>query len=199
MGRLVMKISGIPDADTVLPTDNVAFLDDVPEQGNPAPVGDFFCQVCNTPLTYSGRGRHPKFCDEHKPGRGSSTTSTRKSSAGTVALIDRAITEIASAYSLAAQGLKFFGQDHAGTIVYDKREYLAESYRPLLEVNKKVRDLFAKTEKAVAILPIIVAHAEITAAIMFDRMAEDFMKENNQQPSPNGRVDIDASTDGGYL
>ena len=28
------------------------------------------CETCATPLTWSGRGRKPKFCPEHKPGRG---------------------------------------------------------------------------------------------------------------------------------
>lgn len=44
-----------------------------------APVTDegLSCEVCGTSLTYSGRGRKPKFCDEHKKGSKSATT-TRK-------------------------------------------------------------------------------------------------------------------------
>jgi hypothetical protein len=42
------------------------------------PGADFTCQVCGKGLEYSGRGRHPKFCDEH---RGSKSTGSTRSSA----------------------------------------------------------------------------------------------------------------------
>jgi len=32
----------------------------------PAATPEFTCEVCGVPVVYSGRGRHPKRCDEHK-------------------------------------------------------------------------------------------------------------------------------------
>lgn len=38
----------------------------IPTDTPPAVSDDPVCQVCGAGLTYSGRGRKPKFCDEHK-------------------------------------------------------------------------------------------------------------------------------------
>lgn len=48
------------------------------DSGNSESSSDLTCQVCGTPLTYGGRGRKPKFCDDHKksPSSGSSTRSS---------------------------------------------------------------------------------------------------------------------------
>ena len=48
-----------------------------------APVSDdLTCQICDAPLFYGGKGRKPKFCDEHKQSR--STGAARKTSGSTV-------------------------------------------------------------------------------------------------------------------
>ena len=52
----------IPDETPVLPTDEA-----------PSTVHELHCEVCGIPLSYSGRGRKPKFCDEHKKKAGSSS------------------------------------------------------------------------------------------------------------------------------
>ena len=36
---------------------------------DPAPNRALTCEVCGKDLTYGGRGRKPRFCDAHKPGR----------------------------------------------------------------------------------------------------------------------------------
>lgn len=46
---------------------------------------EFTCEVCSVPIHYGGRGRHPRYCDDHKPGRStsmSSGTGTRKRGKG---------------------------------------------------------------------------------------------------------------------
>ena len=46
--------------------------------GDGSPI-EFRCLECGKPLTYGGRGRKPKYCDEHKPSRAKGT-GTRRSS-----------------------------------------------------------------------------------------------------------------------
>lgn len=53
--------------------DGIPVADTEPTSDDPT------CVVCGTPLTYSGRGRKPKYCDEHKTTR--STSTTRRGSA----------------------------------------------------------------------------------------------------------------------
>lgn len=41
---------------------------------------DLSCEVCGVPLVYSGRGRKPKFCENHKPNKSRNSTSPRSNS-----------------------------------------------------------------------------------------------------------------------
>lgn len=45
-------------------------------QEYPAMSDELTCEECGKPLTYAGRGRKPRFCEEHKPGRKSSSGSS---------------------------------------------------------------------------------------------------------------------------
>lgn len=48
------------------------------------PVGestDPTCETCNAPLYYGGRGRRPRFCDEHKPTRTATSGTGKRGSA----------------------------------------------------------------------------------------------------------------------
>lgn len=58
-----------------------------------APASDFeyACQTCGVELFYGGRGRHPKFCDEHK-GK-TATNSKRNTGSGNLAKQAAAVLE----------------------------------------------------------------------------------------------------------
>lgn len=65
-------------------------VDDEPADTVPdfAPDTDtgFTCEVCSKPLVYAGKGRHPRFCEEHKPNKGkTSVARARKSSNDAIA------------------------------------------------------------------------------------------------------------------
>lgn len=52
----------------------------IPDTDTPPPASeDPTCLECGVPLIYGGRGRKPKWCDEHKPRRTSGTSGGRKS------------------------------------------------------------------------------------------------------------------------
>lgn len=67
-----------------------------PESGSDSGSADFTCEVCGKALTYGGRGRHPRFCDDHKPGR--SQTGERKTSRRSRAEVDSAIAVLGGMY-----------------------------------------------------------------------------------------------------
>lgn len=53
---------------------------DVPADVSPPNTFEYSCQTCGKELFYSGRGRKPRYCDEHKKSRsGSNATSNGKS------------------------------------------------------------------------------------------------------------------------
>lgn len=135
------------------------FIDDVPESGNPIPSNLLECVVCGAALEYSGHGRKPKYCSEHKPSRGQSAASGKSS-----AVIERAISELEVVYGVIGQGLKF-RNPIAGELVFNNRGDLAGSYRMMLETNARFRKLFAKLESSAAILPIIAVHGQLVMSI----------------------------------
>lgn len=145
-------------------TDDIAgfeFTDTVPEQGNPVTSDDLACVTCGKPLIYSGHGRKPKYCDEHKR-----ATSAPKKSGRNGAVVDRAIDELTALYGYGGQITKFKYPD-IGEHVYQNREKLAESYRLLLESNARFRKLFQQWESKAAWLPILIAHGDVISAIWF--------------------------------
>jgi hypothetical protein len=44
-----------------------------PDEAPPSSF-DYACEVCGKELYYAGKGRHPRFCDEHKPNKGAGTS-----------------------------------------------------------------------------------------------------------------------------
>lgn len=66
-----------------------AQVDDEPADTTPLGSEDIgaldTCEICGKALVYSGKGRHPKFCDEHKPNKTKTVRSARRSSNEAVA------------------------------------------------------------------------------------------------------------------
>jgi hypothetical protein len=163
--------------DMITPDMTVEFLDDVPEAGNPAPVSELACIVCDAPLTYGGRGPKPKYCDDHRK----SGTKSAGVSKGNVALIERAINDLTSAYRIGSGLLNYVDQTSA-QIVMERADVLGESYRPLLQTNKQFLELFAKSEKTLSWLPIIMAHGDLVVSIMLARKFDQVAEAANRAP-----------------
>lgn len=71
----MVDLSKLDSFDTGIPADV-----DMPPLVSDDPV----CQVCGVPLTYGGRGRKPKFCDDHKQTKTTSGSGRKTAGAGTV-------------------------------------------------------------------------------------------------------------------
>lgn len=172
------------DGDTVLPdgVDSLTFIDDVPEVGNPVGAGIYQCEECGREIsTPSGRKPKVMLCEEHRKTSGrQGSRQTRTSPASTQALIDRAVTQLESGYRLVAAGAKFADAEAAG-VIGDSADKLAESWRMMLETNKKFRDMFAKMEKTSAWLPVIVAHGDVASAIIMSRALRRAMAQSEAQ------------------
>jgi len=82
--------------DTEVPSDAL------PRDEAPPSAFEYACQVCGKELHYGGRGRKPKFCDEHKKG-GSGTGVARKG--GNVQLATQAADALVQLNSLCVMGL----------------------------------------------------------------------------------------------
>jgi hypothetical protein len=147
------------DLDAVFPDDPIS------------PRTDPVCAVCETPLEWSGKGFRPKYCADHKRGKGKPAASkTEKVTAAPKSTrnspqVNRAVDSIRMIYSLGGAALNRTVAPKIGAEIFNHSTELAESYRMLLETNKQVRDWFAAAEGKAAWLPILVVHADLALSI----------------------------------
>jgi hypothetical protein len=146
------------DLDAVFPDDPIP------------PRADPVCAVCETPLEWSGKGFRPKYCADHKRGKGQPAASKAEKTTATKATrnnpqVNRAVDSIRMIYALTGTALNRTIAPTIGAEVFNNSDRLAESYRMLLETNKQVRDWFAQAEGKAAWLPILVVHADLALNI----------------------------------
>jgi hypothetical protein len=129
----------------------------------PASSGsDFRCQVCGTgPLYYAGKGRHPKYCDEHKP-KGSTTSKGRT---GGGIPVDILIEQIGQLYVAVSTGLTFTPLALDGMVIADNAAKLAESWRPLILRDPNVRKFWEKVCTGGGWGTVIFAHGIVAMQI----------------------------------
>ena len=91
---------------------DVPVPDSLPRDEGIGPGAELTCEDCGTPLEYSGRGRKPKKCPEHrKNGSKSGTSTVRKTNAANTKLAEQAADALALINSMigAAVAMPFVG------------------------------------------------------------------------------------------
>lgn len=146
------------DLDAVFPDDPIV------------PRTDPVCAVCETPLEWSGKGFRPKYCADHKRGKGAPAAAKGDKAATPKTArnnpqVNRAVDSIRMIYALTGTALNRTVAPTIGAAVFNNADKCAESYRMLLETNKQVRDWFAQAEGKAAWLPILVVHADLALSI----------------------------------
>lgn len=105
---------------------------EVPTDEAPETTHELSCEVCGRELVYSGRGRKPKYCDEHKKSSSGSGTS-RKSLGGNERLAAQATEALISIHDLGRLGLRFAGlPETADTILRAEDEFRERAYSALI-------------------------------------------------------------------
>lgn len=106
----------------------------------------FACEVCGKELHYSGRGRHPKRCEEHKTGGSSATNiSTRKSSAK--GDVGAALSAMDMMYDLLGMGLLVVGAHDALDLFKECRPELKAKNEAYLTNDPALAKSLAKLGK----------------------------------------------------
>jgi len=116
--------------DTDVPTD------DEPQAKGIESDSGFYCEVCGDPIAYSGRGRHPRYCDKHRKGSGTRQASgTRTRGAGGVS---QAVETMDNLYSVLAATLAVVGLDASASAMAASQEGLKDRNRTFLEKDPKL-------------------------------------------------------------
>jgi hypothetical protein len=123
------------------------------------------CETCGIPLVYSGRGRKPKFCNEHKKQTSSNTSEPRTSRKGNST--DVLIANINDLYLTAGTALTMAkGTAYDGMVIAQNASQLAESWRGLIDRDPKIRKFWEKAFTATGYGALIAAHMVVAIPIL---------------------------------
>lgn len=127
------------------------------------PTGEDTCQVCGIALTYAGRGRHPKFCDEHKPtGSKRTTANATQVSPRTSAKIHD---EFLSQWNMLAVTVGIAINPIDGQILMGGGQRMADSVVHLTEVNPRFKKAVTKAMEATVWGELIAAMSPMAIMI----------------------------------
>jgi hypothetical protein len=160
------------------------------------PKGDLLCAVCDTPLSWSGKGFRPKYCPEHKASRSHRPAAESKAAPGPKAsrnnaAVNRAVESLELLYGMTGTALRVTVAPALGGQVVDERVKLAESYRMLLETNARVRAWFAEVEGKAAWLPILVAHGDLAVNVLMASKVAKMAQAQAEQAAGSWPTDTD--------
>lgn len=124
---------------------DISFLDEAP----------YRCETCGTALHYGGRGRKPRFCDEHKKGGASKSPASLKA-------LEASLTEM---YMGLGFGVTMLDQ-YDGQTITASAESLAHSWIVLAEANPKVKKFLQKLTTGGGAGAVIIAHAMVGVPIL---------------------------------
>ena len=160
--------------------------DQIPDE--PAPSAfEYACEVCGTELTYGGRGRKPRFCDEHKSG--SKGTTTRRAASGKNAQLAQQAADVlsqANAMIALALNLPFSPLQlpvTSATIVAADEGFNEQARRALL-TDPKLAAMLLRGGGVSGKIGLVVAYGMLAGAIVPVAMLE--MKEREK---PDGVQD----------
>lgn len=161
-----MNVTLADDLDLIDPQKPFTSTDEAP----------YRCETCGVSLRYSGRGRKPKYCAEHKAG-GKSTPGTRGTN---MKALEHSLAEM---YRGLGMGLNFV-DPISGMEVAASADALAASWIVLAESNPKIKKFLVKITTGGGVGAVVIAHGMVALPILARHdMLPSFMtggKETNR-------------------
>lgn len=154
---------------------------DVPPPASDDPV----CLECGTPLVYAGRGRKPKWCDEHKPKR-TSGTHTRRGS-GDVA---QALAVLDGMYRGLTMGLMALSPS-AAQMWNAKIDDLQRTNAVILEGDKALTRSICKMGQRGGKAAFIAAHATALAPVALTVRSDFAVRAANKKAQREAQRTVD--------
>lgn len=122
------------------------------------------CEVCGTPLSYSGRGRKPKYCDDHK--RSTSTSRTTSTGRRSTRDVEAAMAALSSGHTVVQFAMSLVSLE-AGQVFEISRPTLDERNRAILESDpalaKRIAAMASKGGGAALLISHVIAIAPAAA------------------------------------
>ena len=131
--------------------------------GDSAPNRPPTCTVCSKEIDWAGRGRRPKYCDEHKPVKPASTPgrSTKASRLG------QAVAQQVAGIGLLVMTVQRFD----GLVIIDRAESLGQTCAKIAEQNPAFRRALERALNGSAYGELILVLAMTVAPILANHSA----------------------------
>jgi len=152
-GDIPSTLSDIPSPNGI-PSVTVT-VDDLPPETPLDIEPEFQCQTCGKPLVYGGRGRKPRFCDEHKRGGNTSKIGARNVAGSDVI---RAVAALEMAYGLLRTGFMMIGAVNAASDLGRAIPQLSASNLEYLSQDKELTRAINKMGKVSGRSGFILTH-----------------------------------------
>lgn len=117
------------------------------------------CKTCGAIIEWSGRGRKPEHCTKHRKGSARSVTGTPSTST------DKIIDALGELYVAVGFGVSFI-DNFDGMTITQASGNLAESWRPLIDNDPKIKKALSKLVEASGWGGVLIAHAMVAAPIV---------------------------------
>ena len=145
-----------------------------PPPPDDAPDAPLTCEVCGTPLHYAGRGRKPRFCDEHKSSSSKSSGSTGTSRPrGSVSdkELAQACENLAAVYDIACMPLAILSPNAANLWIQNASKLNQQNRQTLANNKELVRKINSAGQRGGSfafILTHVIAVAPVVAVLASD-------------------------------
>jgi len=142
----------------VFQIDSADLLPDEPPVAPP----EYACEVCGKPLEYSGRGRKPKYCEDHKGGRSKAGSTPRKSTAKADATAKQAAAALAQLNALIGMGLmaapKPWGMPETASALAERNDAFEESAYQALLTDPKLAAMIVRGGATSGKVALVIAY-----------------------------------------
>lgn len=159
--------------------------DDVPPSDPIIVSSDRECEVCGTPLLYSGKGRPPTRCDEHKRSgsgkRGSGDSGARRTSSSKD--VDAALASLDQLNGIFAT-VFMFASPSAAAFFAANGEKLEIRNRTCLEANPELAKKIAKAAGKTGGLGLVISYGMVLVpafGIMREERAQMYASEDERE------------------
>lgn len=183
MGVRMVDGKIVTDADMPL-GEAMQDVDDQPpgDLFSDAKHADFSCETCGEPLTYSGRGRYPRFCADHKP-NARQAAGTQPKRGGTLRNEDALRAALLERY-MQLGALASFIHPAYGMGIKQRAEQAVDADLEYAKVSPTFRRSLQSLIEKSALGVVIAVHASMLAPIIVGERAKAARKQAERQGAP---------------
>lgn len=162
--------------------------EDIP-QTDIAPDDGPHCQVCGTPLEYSGRGRKPKYCSEHRRSGARNTTSVKASTPRNEKLAAQATDALLQINGLVALLAAVAQYENTAEAITSAEETFRVRVHAALITDPELAQSILKAGTASGKISLIIAYGMLATAVAPVAVVEYKMKRLEKESAAAAAAD----------